>query len=141
MSRNLARSVTFAYMRRRVRDRRSSLVALYAGLVLLGHAIHALPGLPEFRSSGEHAFWFAVDLLLILLIARGSRAAVTVALAFDVLGLVLLATGLAGAPEPGVAAFFGAILMQAIVLFVLRRDASVGMPAAADVRNRPARPA
>ena len=108
-----------------LRHARARLVALYACLVALGYAIHALPGLPYYRSSGEFGFWLAVDIVLIVLIARGSQIALAVPLALNVFGFVAILF-LAIAPLAlGVAAFLLVKAVETAVLIMLWRHPPV----------------
>jgi hypothetical protein len=116
------------------RNPHSRLVFLYAALVAFGHFVHALPGGWFYRSSGDHAFWVAVDVVLIFLIARRSRAAIALAFALNMLGFLAFLSGLAGVPDPAVAAFVAVVFVQTAVLVLLWRETSVtalrGQPAA-----------
>ena len=113
-----------------VHDRRSCLLALYVGLLALRYAIYALPGLPRFRGAGELAFSVAIDVVLVVFIARGSRSAWVVALvlsAFFAFAVVSLSTG--GLP-PGTVAVLVVEVAAVVTLLLLsphlRRDAHAG---------------
>jgi hypothetical protein len=101
------------------------LLALYVGLVVLRYAIYALPGYPEFRGAGELAFSIAIDVLLVLFIARGSRVALVVALAFSAFFVVAVASLSAGSLASGTGAVV-AVEVAAIAVLVLLWRALAG---------------
>lgn len=103
-----------------------ALVAVYSALVALGYLIHALPGLPYYRTEGEFAFWVVVDIVLIVLIARGSLVAIAIPLAFNVVGFLALVFASVGVPEPGVVAFALVKAAASAVLVLLWRQAPTG---------------
>jgi hypothetical protein len=101
-----------------LREPRTRLVAVYVGLVALAYVIHALPGGIFYRSNAEYPFWLAVDAILIVFIARGSRTATAVPLLLNLLfltGLFLTATG-SDVRAPDLVAFVVVLLAQTAVL-------------------------
>ena len=121
---------TIPRVARWLREPRSRLVVIYAALVLLGYAIHALPGgLDYARGIGELAFWLVVDVILIALIADGSRVAAAVILVLNI-GFLLAATivsSVADLLHADLLAFVVVLLAQCVVLvrLVLWRSPTV----------------
>lgn len=95
---------------------RRSLLCLYAALVAGAYAVTALPGLPYFESAGARNFAVALDILLFVLIARGSRGALYFTIGLDLLMFAFVFLGAAGWVEPGVAAV---LLLRGAALAVL----------------------
>jgi hypothetical protein len=100
---------------------RSGLVLVYAGLVVLGYLLGLLPGGAE-RSGGEWAFWIAVDVALIVFVARGSQVAIVIAMSLNL--AFLLAASLAWLAvetlhPPVVPALFAVAVAQMLVLALL----------------------
>jgi hypothetical protein len=115
---------TFLRVKERLRDPRSRLVAIYAGLVALAYVIHALPGGVHYRGgAGEYAFWIAVDVVLIAYIAQGSRVATAIPLGLNALFVVTyLAFGFGLGPvRADEAVFFLVVAAQTVVLVLLLR--------------------
>ena len=108
-----------------LRHARSRLVALYACLVALTYAIHALPGDPYYRSSGEYGFWLAVDIVLIVLIARGSQVALAVPLALNLFGFVAILFLAISPLAPSLIAFLLVKALETAVLVMLWRHPPV----------------
>jgi hypothetical protein len=105
-----------------LRTRRSRFLVVYVGLIVLRYTIFALPGSPDFRGAGELAFSVAIDVLLVVFIARGSRVALAVALVFSmlfVLSVAFLST--AGLPV-GTAAVVVVELAAIAALVLLWRE-------------------
>jgi hypothetical protein len=98
------------------------LVAIYAALVALGYAIHALPGgLHYARGTGELVFWLVVDAILIFLIANGSRVAAAVVLLLNV-GFLLSVTVVSAGSDlvrADLIAFVVVLLAQCVLLTLL----------------------
>ena len=107
---------------------RFQLVALYAALVAVGYLVHALPGEPYYRSNSEYAFWMAIDVLLIVLIARGSRVAIAIPLVLNVLGVLAILVFAVVPLPPGVVAFLFVKAAEIAVLVLLWRRPSVASP-------------
>ena len=107
---------------RSVRRVRSRLVAIYAVLVVLRYVIPAIPGNLDYpRGTAGLIVAGLVDVLLIVLIARGSRAAAAVSLVMNV-GLLLSATVVASGDElvrADTLAYVVVVLAQCAVLIVL----------------------
>ena len=111
-------------MKRRLRDPRSRLVAIYAGLVALAYVIHALPGGVHYQGGvGEYAFWVVIDLVLIGYIAGGSRVATAIPLVLNALFvLTYLAFGFGIGPvRVDEVAFLLVVAAQTVVLVLLLR--------------------
>jgi hypothetical protein len=90
---------TLSRVSRWLREPRSRLVAVYAVLVALAVAIPALPGgLGYANGIGGLVFWTAAGVVLVALIANGSRVAAVVALLVNA-GLLLSVTVVASASE------------------------------------------
>ena len=105
-------------------DGRPRLLALYALLAGVGWIIHALPGEPYYVENWAYALWIAVDVLLFVLIARGSRFATGFAIGlrlFPAVVLLLDAGAEGGAVPAGTIAFATAVAAQTIVLVALWR--------------------
>ena len=112
----------------RVQHPRSRLVAAYACLVALSYLIHSLPGLPYYRSSGEYGFWVVIDIVLVILIARGSRVAIAVPFTLNALGFLVIVVLTTGPLAAGVVAYLLVKAMETIVLVLLWRHADVASP-------------
>jgi hypothetical protein len=117
-----------------LRSRRSRLLTLYVGLVVFRYAIYALPGLPRFRGPGELAFSIAIDALLVLFIARGSRVALVVALAFSAFFVVAVVFLSAGSLASGTGAVVAVEVAAIVVLVLLWRALAGDAPAEAQPR-------
>jgi lysylphosphatidylglycerol synthetase-like protein (DUF2156 family) len=117
-----------------LREPPSRLIVIYAALVVLGYAVHALPGgLDYSRGIGELVFWLVVDAVLIFLIANGSRVAAAVILILNV-GFLLAATIVSSASDllhADLLAFVVVLLAQCVVLvrLVFRRRSPPVVPA------------
>ncbi len=103
-----------------VRSRHWRLLAVYVGLLVLRYAIYALPGYPRFRGAGELAFSVAIDALLVLFIARGSRVALVVALVFSALFVLAVVFFSAGLPLGTAAVAVVELAAIAVLLLVWR---------------------
>jgi len=127
-------AVSVRRVARWLREPRSRLVAILAVLVLLGYAIHALPGGLDYADgAGELVFWLVVDAILVFLIASGSRVAAAVVLVLNV-GFLLAATVVSSSSDllrPDVMAFVVVLLAQCVVLVLLlvRRSDSTALRA------------
>jgi hypothetical protein len=104
------------------RDSRSRLVSIYVALVVLRYAIPAIFGELDYPNGTAGLTVAAlVDGLLIVLIARGSRTAVVVALVLNA-GFLLSATVVASDDElvrANTLAYVGAVVAQCVVLVLL----------------------
>ncbi len=104
-----------------LRDPRTQLLAVYAGLLVLSYAIHLLPGNPFFPTEGALAFSLAIDVVLFRYVARGSRAALAIALGLNLLFFASLVLFSVDWPDAGVAAFAIVKLAETVVLVTLWR--------------------
>ena len=104
-----------------LREPRSRLVAVYAGLVALAFVLPALPGGLEYRSDAAYVFWIVADAILIVAIARGSRTAAAIPLTLNVLGLIglMLAVPASDLTAPALIAFIVLLVAQSAVLLRL----------------------
>ena len=105
----------------RLDDRRTQLLAAYAALLTGAYAIYLLPGLPYFRSGGELVFSLAIDVVLVIFIARGSRTAIAIALGLNLFFFAAIVAVAVSPPEAGVAALLAVKLAETVVLVALWR--------------------
>ena len=116
-----------------LRDGRTQLLAAYAALVATFYGIYVLPGLPSFRSGGELVISLAIDVALFVLIARGSRVALAIALGLNLFFFVAVLLLSLWPPELAFAAVIGVKLAESLVLVSLWRTpraAATGQPTA-----------
>jgi len=110
------------------------MVGLAAALLVVALAIPALPGGLDYPRGGELVFWVAVDVVLIVLLANGSRPAAAVLLVLNA-GLLLSVTVVASAGElvrGDLIAFVVVVVAQSAVLVRLlfwRRAGSAALRA------------
>lgn len=117
----------------RLHDRRTQLLAAYAALLAVFYATYALPDGPHFRGAGEGVFAIAIDVVLFLFVARGSRAALAIALALNLLFFASVLALTIWPPSVELAVLFALKVAETVVLVALWRmssAAATGAPAA-----------
>jgi hypothetical protein len=105
----------------RLHDRRTQLLAAYAALLAVFYATYALPDGPHFRSAGEGVFAIAIDIVLFAFVARGSRVALAIALALNLLFFASVLALTLWPPSVELVALFAVKLAETVVLVTLWR--------------------